>query len=105
MTPRLLSNDEIDDGVSLALASVLGQRNDCRTIAKRVADYCTATLRDPRSMYAANARYELADVVALLDEDGRDTGCTMQYADLHYRWVGIAHETLHLILGDCPDHN
>ena len=99
----LLSNDDIDMGGALALASVIGRRDDCKEIAHKVANYCTATLRDPRAVYAANAISELDEVVTTLDSEPRDLGCVFQYVALDYRWRGIAHETLHMILGECPD--
>lgn len=98
-----ISNHDINKSVALALASVIGQRDDCEDMARKVADYCAATLRDPRSLYRQNPVAELVDVVKLLDEDTRDLGCVQQHASLHYRWHGISHETLHLILGQCPD--
>ncbi len=99
----LLSNDQIDDSVAIALASVLEQRDDFEDMARKVADYCAATLRNPRSMFETNLVNDLFGVVHILDGGARDLGCIVQHVGLSYRWQGISHETLHLILGVCPD--
>lgn len=101
----LLSNNQIDDSVAVALAYVLGQREDCEDMARKVADYCAATLRNPRSIYdTASPVTELGDVVKILDDGSRDLGCVQQHINLHYRWTGISHDTLHLILEKCPSN-
>ena len=97
-TPPFLS-ELADRAVVSALASVLGQREDCEEMVRRVTEYCAATLRDPRSI--ENPADEMTDVVAVIDKGRRDLGCLSEHSGLFYRWAHISHDTLHEIFGRC----
>ena len=103
----LLSNAEINADVALALAHALDGEGDPTTLADCVRDYCACTLLNPRAVHAGNPYVTLQEIL-----DGIATGRTwptdlgtpsQQTTVLWQRWDSIAHQSLHYVLGDCPD--